>query len=160
MNNQSKKIIHTLALLAVVGLLFSVTPSVFADHDDDDDDRWESFYEHSRNYYDDDEYDYDDEYEDDDDEHEDYYEYTPRETAPQPAPTQKLQTLDSDGDSIIDQYDRYPGANDFLYTTDSDDDGILDAYDTHPGESDFIYLIEDSNANGIADDLERALGLL
>ncbi len=37
---------------------------------------------------------------------------------------------------------------------DSDQDGIIDILDTHPGEDDFAFRIQDTNKNGLIDDLE------
>lgn len=62
--------------------------------------------------------------------------------------------VDSDGDFVPDDFDRYPGVDDFSYLTDSDKDGTVDALDKHPGENDAAYSVTDANENGIVDEIE------
>ncbi|TAN57147.1 hypothetical protein EPN15_05060 [Patescibacteria group bacterium] len=84
-----------------------------------------------------------------------------------PQPEQATQTVqteqiiiertpkDLDGDFVPDEFDLYPGGDDFSYLIDSDKDGAVDALDKYPGENDAVYSVIDADENGIVDEVEN-----
>jgi len=157
MKNKKLKLISILTIVAFVASIININLGL-ADDDEYEYREHKKSYEHeskdreeeNREHDDEDEREHeddDDEYEDDDDDYYDYYEEY----------VEYVEQEEIVYEEVIEEIVEDIVATETIVLKDSDGDGVLDEFDRYPGEDDFIYTIKDTNKNGIADDLEPLL---